>query len=64
MPRTATVTAIEDCRLLTVGGDDLRAAVATRGGLFAELASARTAPHDGENLTKITPLEIEEEGRV
>ena len=76
VPRTATVTAIEDCRLLTVGGDDLRAAVATRGGRFAELAEARNAPQHSENLTKITapagrrsddgtgPLEIEEEGRV
>jgi CRP-like cAMP-binding protein len=38
--RSATVVADQDCALLTVSGDDLRGAVATRGGLVAELVSA------------------------
>ncbi len=76
VPRTATVAAVEDCRLLAVAGDDLRAAVATRGGLVAELAA--NAPLDPTPYTddKITApagrgsddgaraLNLEEEGLV
>jgi CRP-like cAMP-binding protein len=39
VPRSATVVAEENCALLTVAGDDLRAAVAARGGLVAEMAA-------------------------
>ena len=39
LPRSASVIADEDCRLLTVSGDDLRAALATRGGLVGQLAA-------------------------
>jgi CRP-like cAMP-binding protein len=38
--RTATVLALEDCTLMTVPGDDLRIAVATRSGRLAEMAGA------------------------
>ena len=42
VPRSATVVAEQSCSLLTVAGDDLRAAVAERGGLVAEMAAAST----------------------
>ena len=76
VPRSATVVAVEDCRLLAVDGDDLRAAVATRGGLVAQLASAAPADQTPDTKDKIsTPagrgsddgaraLELEEEGLV
>jgi CRP-like cAMP-binding protein len=38
LPRTAAVRAETDCTFLAVAGDDLRAAVATRGGRVAEIA--------------------------
>ena len=40
VPRSATVVAEQNCSLLTVAGDDLRAAVAARGGLVAKMAAA------------------------
>jgi CRP-like cAMP-binding protein len=40
VPRSATVIAEHDCSVLTVAGDDLRAAVSARGGLVAEMAAA------------------------
>ena len=40
VPRSATVLAEEDCRLLSVAGDDLRAAVQSRGGMIGRLAAA------------------------
>jgi CRP-like cAMP-binding protein len=40
VPRSATIRAEEDCALLTVSGDDLRAALATRGDNLARMASA------------------------
>jgi len=76
VPRTATVVAVEDCRLLAVGGDDLRAAVATRGGLVAELASAPPVDQTPDTVDNISApggrdsrdgagaLELEEERRV
>jgi CRP-like cAMP-binding protein len=42
VPRSATVVAEQDCSLLTVAGDDLRGAVAGRGGRVAEMAAAST----------------------
>jgi CRP-like cAMP-binding protein len=39
VPRTASVIAEEACRLLSVPGEDLRAAARQRGGLLAELAA-------------------------
>jgi CRP-like cAMP-binding protein len=42
VPRSATVVAEQNCSLLTVAGDDLRAAVAARGGLVAKMAAAAT----------------------
>jgi CRP-like cAMP-binding protein len=38
VPRSATVLAEEACRLLTVPGEDLRAAARERGGLLGQLA--------------------------
>jgi CRP-like cAMP-binding protein len=77
VPRTATVTAIEDCRLLAVPGEALRAALATRGGLLGELAGPGGAATETLNVEDKTseparrrsdehtrPLDIEEEGRV
>jgi cGMP-dependent protein kinase len=49
LPRSASVIAEEDCRLLTVSGDDLRAALATRGGLVGQLAA--TPPPDVSTAT-------------
>jgi len=43
VPRSATVLAEQNCGLLTVSGDDLRAAVAARGGVVAQLATVTTA---------------------
>ena len=43
VPRSASVLALEPCRLLTISGDDLRAAVKARGGLVADLATSRPA---------------------
>lgn len=43
VPRSATVLAREPCRLLTVGGEDVRAAVQARGGVVGELASGHAA---------------------
>jgi CRP-like cAMP-binding protein len=63
VPRTATVTAIEDCRVLAVPGDALRAALATRGGRLGELAGAKAAA-DAPDFKDRIPLESEEEGRV
>jgi CRP-like cAMP-binding protein len=40
VPRSATVLAEGNCTLMTIAGADLRAAVATRGGRIAELATA------------------------
>jgi len=40
VPRSATVRADEDCTLMTIAGAELRAAVATRGGRMAEMATA------------------------
>jgi CRP-like cAMP-binding protein len=40
VPRSATVVAEQNCSLLSVAGDELRAAVAARGGLVAEMAAA------------------------
>jgi CRP-like cAMP-binding protein len=74
--RTATVRALEDCRLLATSGDDLRAAASTRGGLVAELANAAAVEgslNTPDNITAPTgrrcddgnsALELEEEGRV
>ena len=39
VPRSATVVAEEDCRLLSVPGVDLRAAVKARGGVIGRLAA-------------------------
>ncbi|HZL54716.1 MAG TPA: cyclic nucleotide-binding domain-containing protein [Solirubrobacteraceae bacterium] len=76
VPRTATVVASEDCKLLALPGDALRALLATRGGLVAELAAAPAADGTPDVKNKISepvgrhsvdgsgPLEIEEEGRV
>lgn len=77
VPRTAAVTAIEDCRLLAVPGEALRAALATRGGLLGELAGPGGAATETQNVEDKTseparrrsdddtrPLDIEEEGRV
>jgi len=77
VPRTAAVTAIEDCRLLAVPGEALRAALATRGGLLGELAGPGGAATETLNVEDKTseparrrsdddtrPLDIEEEGRV
>jgi CRP-like cAMP-binding protein len=76
VPRSATVLAVEACRLLAVPGDQLRIAVATRGGLFAELASAGASVPSPTTQDKIRapaahrsdggpgPHELEEEGRV
>jgi CRP-like cAMP-binding protein len=76
VPRSATVLAVEACRLLAVPGDQLRIAVATRGGLFAELASAGASVPSPITQDKIRapaahhsdggpgPHELEEEGRV
>jgi len=75
VPRTATVAAVEDCRLLAVSSEDLRAAVATRGGLVAELAAAPagagpstqdkiTAPAGRRSDDGTRPLELEEDGLV
>jgi len=38
VPRTATVLAEEACSLLSVPGEDLRAAARERGGLLGKLA--------------------------
>ena len=46
VPRSATVMAVEDCRLLSLSGDDLRAAARQRGGLLGELADAQAAGAD------------------
>ena len=43
VPRSATVLAEENCTLMTVSGDDLRAAVSTRGGRVARMAAAAIA---------------------
>lgn len=40
VPRSASVVAETTCRLLTISGDELRAAAAWRSGLVAELATA------------------------
>jgi CRP-like cAMP-binding protein len=76
VPRTATVVASEDCKLLAVAGAALRALLATRGGLVAELAAAPAADATPDVKNRINaparrrsvdgdgPLEIEEEGRV
>jgi CRP-like cAMP-binding protein len=76
VPRSATVLAEEACRLLAVPGDQLRIAVATRGGLVAELASADAsvpspttqdkihAPAAHRSDDGLRPHELEEEGRV
>jgi CRP-like cAMP-binding protein len=75
--RTATVTASEDCRLLAVPGEELRATLATRGGLLGELAGTEGTASETKNVADnpseparrrsdddTRPLELEEEGRV
>jgi CRP-like cAMP-binding protein len=42
VPRSATVLADEKCRLLSISGDELRAAARERGGLLGELAEAQS----------------------
>ena len=75
VPRTATVLASEDCTLLGVPGDALRALLSTRGGLVAELAAAPVTDGTPDTKNKISapagrsvdgagPLETEEEGHV
>jgi CRP-like cAMP-binding protein len=76
VPRTATVVAVEDCKLLAVPGDALRALLATRGGLVAELAATPLADVIPDSENKISApagrrsvdgtgmLETEEEGHV
>jgi CRP-like cAMP-binding protein len=43
VPRSATVRAEGPCKVLTLTGDDLRAAIATRGGRVAQMAAAATS---------------------
>ena len=77
VPRSASVIAQERCRLLTLPGEDLRGAVATRGGLLGRLATDAAAtdadlvtkdkissPADGRSGDASDALELEEEGLV
>ena len=41
VPRSATVLAEAECRLLSISGDELRAAARERGGLLGDLAEAQ-----------------------
>jgi CRP-like cAMP-binding protein len=47
VPRSATVRAEEPCTVLTFSGDDLRAAIATRGGRVAQLTATATTDFSG-----------------
>ena len=47
VPRSATVVAEEDCRLLSLSGEELRAAARQRGGLLEELAEAQAGGPGG-----------------
>jgi CRP-like cAMP-binding protein len=76
VPRSASVIAQERCRLLALAGDDLRGAVATRGGLLGRLATESapdtdlvtkdriSSPADGRSGDASDALELEEEGLV
>lgn len=46
VPRTATILAEEPCQLLSVPGEDLRAAARERGGVLGKLAVAAGGPAD------------------
>jgi CRP-like cAMP-binding protein len=50
VPRSATVLAEEDCRLLSVPGADLREAVQARGGMIGRLAADTPGPQGEDTI--------------